>query len=65
MDEDLQGHPGMSSGSRRRTKFDLGRFSMCELDEAQGAFKTPSLREVSSTATYIHDRRYGTIEEVV
>ena len=30
-----------------------------------GAFKTPTLREISRTATYMHDGRFATLEEVV
>jgi cytochrome c peroxidase len=30
-----------------------------------GAFKTPTLREISRTAPYMHDGRFGTLEEVV
>lgn len=31
----------------------------------QGAFKTPSLREVSATAPYMHDGRFQSLEEVL
>lgn len=31
----------------------------------KGAFKTPSLRELTHTAPYMHDGRYGTLEEVI
>ncbi|MBT5631766.1 MAG: cytochrome-c peroxidase, partial [Nitrospina sp.] len=30
-----------------------------------GAFKTPTLREISKTAPYMHDGRFATLEEVV
>ncbi len=30
-----------------------------------GAFKTPTLREVARTAPYMHDGRFGTLDEVV
>lgn len=30
-----------------------------------GAFKTPTLREISLTAPYMHDGRFGTLEQVV
>jgi cytochrome c peroxidase len=30
-----------------------------------GAFKTPTLREITRTAPYMHDGRFGTLQEVV
>ena len=30
-----------------------------------GAFKTPTLREISKTAPYMHDGRFATLEEVI
>jgi len=30
-----------------------------------GAFKTPTLREISRTAPYMHDGRFASLEEVV
>ncbi|HSC57116.1 MAG TPA: cytochrome-c peroxidase, partial [Nitrospira sp.] len=30
-----------------------------------GAFKTPTLREISRTAPYMHDGRFATLEDVV
>ncbi len=44
---------------------DPGRFSVTGLDEHRGAFKTPTLREISRTAPYMHDGSIGTLEEVV
>ncbi len=34
-------------------------------DQAKGAFKTPTLRNLLHTAPYFHDGRYSTLEEVV
>jgi len=31
----------------------------------QGAFKTPSLRNISATAPYFHDGRFTTLEQVI
>lgn len=33
--------------------------------KTKGRSRTPTLREVSSTASYIHDGRFRTLEEVV
>ncbi|ASZ11750.1 hypothetical protein CK934_12670 [Chitinophaga sp. MD30] len=33
--------------------------------EDQGTFKMPSLRNVELTAPYMHDGRFGTLEEVI
>ncbi|MGZ9188795.1 MAG: cytochrome-c peroxidase [Nitrospira sp.] len=44
---------------------DLGRYMVTKNAEDIGAFKTPTLREISRTAPYMHDGRFGTLEEVV
>ncbi len=44
---------------------DLGRFRSSRLEGHQGAFKTPTLREVAATAPYMHDGSQRTLEEVV
>ncbi len=44
---------------------DLGRFRVTNEKKDIGAFKTPTLREVARTAPYMHDGRFGTLEEVV
>ncbi|MCI0423809.1 MAG: cytochrome-c peroxidase [Acidobacteria bacterium] len=44
---------------------DLGRFAVTERDSDLGAFKTPTLREVSRTAPYMHDGSLPTLEDVV
>ena len=44
---------------------DLGRYMVTKNPEEIGAFKTPTLREISRTAPYMHDGRFGTLEEVV
>lgn len=42
-----------------------GRFALTGLDSDRGAFKTPTLREVSRTAPYMHDGSLATLEDVV
>jgi len=44
---------------------DSGRAKITHLDSDRGKFSTPSLRNVSRTAPYMHDGRFATLEEVV
>jgi len=46
-------------------KVDLGRYMVTKNAEDIGAMKTPTLREISRTAPYMHDGRFRTLEEVV
>ncbi|MFQ5720380.1 MAG: cytochrome-c peroxidase, partial [Acidobacteriota bacterium] len=44
---------------------DLGRFAVTGKEEDRGAFKTPTVRDLSRTAPYMHDGSQKTLEEVV
>lgn len=44
---------------------DKGRFEVTKEEEDMGAFKTPSLRDVSKRAPYMHDGSMKTLREVV
>lgn len=44
---------------------DLGRFAISKAEEDKGAFKTPTLREVTKHAPYMHDGSLKTLREVV
>src|SRR5690606_2930814 len=44
---------------------DLGRYHGTNRKSDWGAFKTPTLREVSNTAPYMHDGSMLTLEEVI
>jgi cytochrome c peroxidase len=44
---------------------DEGRFAISHDPRDHGAFKTPTLRELSRTAPYMHDGSIATLEEVV
>ena len=44
---------------------DLGRYTVTKQPKDMGAFKTPTLREIAHTAPYMHDGRFGTLQEVV
>ncbi len=46
-------------------KVDLGRYMVTKNAEDIGSFKTPSLREISRTAPYMHDGRFKNLNEVV
>jgi cytochrome c peroxidase len=48
-----------------KKKPDLGRYAITKLDGHQGAFKTPTLRQVADTAPYMNDGSLKTLEEVV
>jgi cytochrome c peroxidase len=44
---------------------DHGRFSVTGKSEDNGAFKTPSLREVALTPPFMHDGSLATLEDVI
>jgi cytochrome c peroxidase len=44
---------------------DEGRFVASGKNEDRGAFKTPTLREITRTAPYMHDGSRGTLDEVI
>jgi cytochrome c peroxidase len=46
-------------------KPDLGRFEVTKQDKDRGAFKTPTLRNITLSAPYMHDGSQRTLEEVV
>lgn len=46
-------------------KEDLGRYNVTKQDADKGAFKTPTLRNITDTAPYMHDGFFPTLFEVV
>jgi cytochrome c peroxidase len=44
---------------------DVGRFAVKPVAVTRGAFKTPTLRNVTRTAPYMHNGAYDTLEEVI
>jgi cytochrome c peroxidase len=46
-------------------RIDVGRYKVTKDTDDIGAFKTPTLREISRTAPYMHDGRFATLDEVV
>jgi cytochrome c peroxidase len=46
-------------------KEDNGRFAVVPVKAMKGAFKTPTLRDITLTAPYMHNGIYKTLEEVI
>jgi len=44
---------------------DVGRFTVTKKEEDKGAFKTPTLRDISKSAPYFHDGSVATLEAAV
>lgn len=44
---------------------DLGRYTQTHVDADRGAFRTPTLRNISRTAPYMHDGSVKTLKDVV
>ena len=44
---------------------DVGRFTVTKRPEDTGAFKTPTLRDISKSAPYFHDGSVATLGEAV
>ena len=48
-----------------KEKPDLGRYEITKVETDRGAFKTPTLRNLTETGSYMHDGSEKTLEEVV
>ncbi len=48
-----------------KPKPDLGRYDQTKIEKDKGAFKTPTVRNISQTGPYMHDGSLKTLEEVV
>jgi len=59
------GFHNVGLASYGRTNPDVGRFAIKPLASLKGAFKTPTLRDISLTAPYFHDGSAQTLMEVV
>ncbi|MGB0717528.1 MAG: cytochrome-c peroxidase [Phycisphaerae bacterium] len=46
-------------------KPDVGRFKVTKIEKDYGAFKAPTMRDVSDSAPYFHDGSVATLEEAV
>jgi cytochrome c peroxidase len=56
---------GVGWDSRTRTFKDKGRFAVTKADHDRGAFKTPTLRDVTLHPPYMHDGSVPTLRAVV
>ena len=54
-----------NNGLKAASNTDIGRYDITLLDEDRYKFKVPSLRNLTATAPYMHDGRFGTLEEVL
>lgn len=52
-------------GMEKKKDPDLGRYRVTHAEADQGAFRTPTLREIALTGPYMHDGRFKTLEQVV
>jgi cytochrome c peroxidase len=52
-------------GLKEAGEADLGRFAHRPIKALKGAFKTPTLRDISLTSPYMHNGAYTTLDEVV
>lgn len=61
----VQGVPQIGPGKKLEVGEDYGREEFTEQISGRFAFRTPTLRNVSLTAPYMHDGVFETLEEVV
>lgn len=59
------GFHNLGLASYGKEKPDLGRFSQLPLPSMKGAFKTPTLRDISLSAPYFHDGSAATLMDAV
>lgn len=62
-EHEVIGTPNEASG--KRISSDLGRYLYNKMPQLVGAFKTPTVRNSSLTAPYMHNGVFKTLEEVV
>jgi cytochrome c peroxidase len=56
---------GLGTPNYRNLMEDAGRYVIQFKESDRSKFRTPSLREVSRTAPYMHDGRFKTLEDVI
>ena len=59
------GFHNIGLASHENPDADLGRFAIKRIPSLRGAFKTPTLRDVTMTAPYFHDGSVKTLADVV
>jgi len=53
------------SGVSEQKISDLGRYEVTQLPQDKWRYRTPSLRNISLTAPYMHNGRFSTLQQVV
>ncbi|MFM7736245.1 MAG: cytochrome-c peroxidase [Alphaproteobacteria bacterium] len=56
---------GVGWDESKKELADVGRFEVSKADTDKGAFKTPTLRNITQTGPYMHDGSEATLREVV
>ena len=56
---------GVGWEASKKELADVGRFEVTKAETDKGAFKTPTLRNISQTGPYMHDGSEATLREVV
>ncbi|WP_291726292.1 cytochrome-c peroxidase [Bernardetia sp.] len=62
---ELLGVPTQNDTINAKIDTDLGRYNVFQTEEKKHFFKTPTLRNISKTAPYMHNGVYQTLEEVM
>lgn len=63
---DFSNHEFMNNGLDAESDFkDMGRAKFTDRPTDNAKFKTPSLRNIAVTAPYMHDGRFGSLEDVI
>lgn len=62
---ELIGVPSKNETINAKIDTDLGRYTIFKTEERKHFFKTPTLRNISKTAPYMHNGVYTTLEEVM
>ncbi|MFW0718546.1 cytochrome-c peroxidase [Pedobacter sp. N23S346] len=62
---EVLGVPAKADTAHAKIDSDLGRFGLYQYPQFKYAFKTPTLRNISKTAPYMHNGVYQTLEQVV
>ncbi|WP_338769215.1 cytochrome c peroxidase [Bernardetia sp. ABR2-2B] len=62
---ELIGVPSKNDTINAKIDTDLGRYNVFQTEERKHFFKTPTLRNISKTAPYMHNGVYQTLEEVM
>jgi cytochrome c peroxidase len=62
---EVLGTPKSDDFTRPQQDTDLGRFNVFPMDLLKKAFKTPTVRNVSATAPYMHNGSFATLQKVI